>query len=171
MVSASSILYNFPSLSAAFLIWCLCRFDCCTFSTFHYEHGTFHNAKFHSYIRAVCSYSSFLQFLFLLNKYLHVIHVHKVVNLFLWFCKSTVPYALPKFVTEWYPCYNERQWRVVVFHGSLNDYKSPQISDFHLFQSPFQAFEKHSKSAKQSWCHHHPYVPQLSQFFCFFCKV
>ena len=40
----------------AFLIWSFYSFCCFSFPIFHYEHGTFFNAKCHSYILTVYSY-------------------------------------------------------------------------------------------------------------------
>ena len=37
-------------------------------------------------------------------------------------------------------------------------------SNFGLFQSPFQAFEDHSKCANYNWYQHHFHIPQLYQF-------
>ena len=65
MMSASNIpKYSlFPNIpkyfskrSDSFLICHFYSFRYLSFSTFHYEHGTFSNAKFHSYILSVYSY-------------------------------------------------------------------------------------------------------------------
>ena len=58
-LSIFSYTYNFPSLQAFWLFSdsvVLFTFYCFSFPTFHYQHGTFFNAKFHSYILAVYSY-------------------------------------------------------------------------------------------------------------------
>ena len=66
------------------------------FLSFHYECDTFFNTKFHSFILAVYFYCLYqdLQFLFIFCKYLYIIHVHKVIYLFLWFSKF-VPHPPP----------------------------------------------------------------------------
>ena len=93
----------------AFLIWRFCSFCHFTFSTFHYQHGTFFNTKFHSYKLVVYSYclNQGLLFFFIFCKYLDIIDVRwlilfdYVVNL-----KPTV-----YFLIQWHHCYNKLQWR------------------------------------------------------------
>ena len=70
--------------SNAFLIWQFYFFRCFSFSHFFYEHGTFFNAKFHSYILVVysyCLYQVLRFFFFIFCKYFDIIH------LFVWFSK------------------------------------------------------------------------------------
>ena len=69
----------------------------------------------------------------------------------------------------------------MVFHWSLNNKKSPQVfrtllniltnpknalawmvSDFKLFQAPFQSFGDRSKGTNYIWYHRQPHVQQLS---------
>ena len=45
-----------------------------------------------------------LQFFFVFGKQLDVVHVHKVINLFLWFCKFVALSRPPNHVTQWYRC-------------------------------------------------------------------
>ena len=51
------IIFLFIQLFDSCLIWQLCSFIYLFFSTFHYKHGPFFKAKFHSHILAVYSYS------------------------------------------------------------------------------------------------------------------
>ena len=91
MASTSNIskqLYFFLSLSKRsddFLIWNSIPPVLFYFSTFHYQVGTFFNAKFHSYMLTIYSYCLYqgLQFLFIFGKYFVINYVHKVVYFFL----------------------------------------------------------------------------------------
>ena len=56
MVSASNIPKSKSKCSDSFFIWQFYSFPYFTFSTFHYEHSTFFNTKFHSYILGVYCY-------------------------------------------------------------------------------------------------------------------
>ena len=42
--------------------------------------------------------------------YLDIIQLHKVINLFLWFCKFVAPGLFPKYIIEWNHYYNKYQW-------------------------------------------------------------
>ena len=65
-------------------------------SLFHFSLWTWH-----IFVYSYCLFQN-LQFLFffIFCKQLEVIHVHKVINLFLWFCKFVAPSALPEYVIE-----------------------------------------------------------------------
>ena len=64
---------------------------CCKIqTTYHYyQHDTFFYAKFHSNILSVYILGSYqdVQFFFILDEYLDIIHVRKLINLFLLFLK------------------------------------------------------------------------------------
>ena len=93
-ISPSTLIFLFSKRSDSFLIWQFYSISYMLSSTFHYKHGTFFSAKFNSYLLAVnyCLYQSFIFF-----KQLHIVHVHKVINLFLWFYKFLAPSAPPKY--------------------------------------------------------------------------
>ena len=78
-------IFLFSKRSDFFLVWQFYSFCYSSFSPFHYEHGTFFYFKFYFFILAVYSYCLYqcLQFFFLFYKQFDVIHVHKVINLFL----------------------------------------------------------------------------------------
>ena len=129
MVSTFNI-SKFFSFSPSVLIFsqfgCSFAFVISLFPFFHYQHDVFFNAKFHSYILAVylyCFYNN-LQFFFLYCKYFYIMYVHKVINLFLWFCKFVALCVFPKYVVEWHHCYNEYQLtkRVSLIYASLDFY-------------------------------------------------
>ena len=65
---------------------------------FHYYHGTFFYAKFHSYILTVSP------ILFHCCKQFDI-HIHVVVDFFLRFMKLVSASAFPKYVIEWHHCY------------------------------------------------------------------
>ena len=59
------------------------------------------------YILLVCiRVSSFFVLFFIYCKYYHVIHIHKVINNFLRFCKFVVLSKFPEYIIEWHHFYN-----------------------------------------------------------------
>ena len=71
--------------SDSFLILPFYSFRYLSFPTFHYEHGTFFDAKFYSFL-----YLGSISLLFISDSPIRfhflqfdVVHVHKVINLFL----------------------------------------------------------------------------------------
>ena len=98
IVSASNIpkyfvIFLFFKSSFFFFIWYFYPFRYLSFSTFHYLHGNFFlNSKCHSYLLDKYSYYLYqrpiLFFLYFANS-----DVHKLIKLFLWFCKILPPWT------------------------------------------------------------------------------
>ena len=100
------VIFFLSKSSDSFLIWQFYSFSFCLFPFFimSVTHFSIPNSIPISwlYILIVCVS---LQFFFIFCKQLDVIHVHKVINRFLWLCKFVAPSAHPKYVIEWHHCY------------------------------------------------------------------
>ena len=72
------VIFILSKRSDVFLIWQLWSFFYFCFPTFHYRHGTFFNAKLHSYTLVVLSYclNQSSRFSFFFYRYLDIIHIH-----------------------------------------------------------------------------------------------
>ena len=74
-------IYRFPSLYE------FSFFHYFSFSTFHHGPEKFFNTKFHSYILTVCFYclSQVVEFFFIFCKYVYIVNLHKMINIFFFF--------------------------------------------------------------------------------------
>ena len=97
------VVFLFFKCSDSFLFSYFYSLGWFSFPTLHYEHGTFLQCQIlflypSCIFLLLCIRAS--SFFFIFHKYLYIILIHKVINLFLWFYKFVTPQCLSK-VCSW----------------------------------------------------------------------
>ena len=94
----------FSERSNTVLVWQFHSIGQVSFTVFHYLHGIFFYAKFHPY--ALTRYSHCMckisQFFFIFCKQFDVVHVHKVIDIYLRFTKFASSSEFSEYGIKWH---------------------------------------------------------------------